>query len=121
MENLTISEFYEELEKSDDINFKELVNKNLGNVEYLISRHGELLGYNLGLATKNMGFYLEERIYIPNLLIKGALFGKGNIGSNSASKGDKREFQFRVAGELEQELWSIVKKSFIESGLAVSC
>lgn len=115
MENLTISEFYEELEKSDNTNnLKELANKNLDKVEYLISKHSELLGYNLGLTTKNTGFYLEERIYRPNLLIKGALFGKGNIGSNSASKGDKREFEFRIAGELEQELWSIVYKSFVD-------
>lgn len=96
MENLTISEFYEELEKLDNINLKGLANKNLDKVEYLISRHGEFLGYNLGLITKNMGFYLEERIYRPNPLIKVALFGKGNIGSNSASKGDRREFKFRV-------------------------
>lgn len=114
MENLTISEFYGELEKSDNINLKGLANKNLDKVEYLISKHGELLGYNLGLITKNMGFYLEERIYRPNLLIKGALFGKGNIGSNNADKGDKREFEFRIAGELEQELWSIVYKSFVD-------
>lgn len=79
------------------------------------------MGYNLGLTTKNMGFYLEERIYRPNLLIKGALFGKGNIGSNSASKGDRREFEFRIAGELEQELWNRVKESFVESGLVANC
>ncbi len=110
MKNLTIDEFYEELEKSNTT-IRELVENNFDMVEYVISHHGDFLGFNILLATDNMELYLKDRIYKPGAVVEGYLL----------TDGKKREFKFNVDGDLEQEFWNRVKKSFIERGLVSSC
>lgn len=109
MENLTIDEFYKELEKSNTT-IRDLVNDNFEMIEYVISYNGDFLGFNILLATDNMELYLKDRIYKPGAVIEGYLL----------TNDKKREFKFFIDGDLEQELWNRVKKAFTESGMIAS-
>lgn len=102
MKNLTIDEFYEELEKSNT-NIRDLVVENLDMVEYTISKFGHFLGFNIFLATDNMDFWMKNRFDTPAAVIEGYLIGKG---------GSKRSFRFSIDGDLEHEVWNIVRNSF---------
>lgn len=106
MVNLTIDEFYEELEKSNTT-IRDLVVENLDLVEYTISKYGHFLGFNIFLATDNMNFWLKDRFDEPAAVIEGY----------SVRNGVKRSFRFSIDGDLKHEVWCTVRKSFVDTGL----
>lgn len=105
MVNLTIGEFYEELEKPNTT-IRDLVVENLDMAEYTISKYGHFLGYNIFLSTDNMNFWLKDRFDNRAAVIEGCLIGKG--GSKR-----KQRFRFSIGGDLEHEVWCIVRNQFV--------
>ena len=101
MTNSTINELCKQLEKSNTT-IRDLMVENLDMVEYTISKFGHFLGFSIFLTTDNMNFWLKDRVDKPAAVIEGYLIGKGG----------KRSFRFSIDGDLEHEVWNIVRNSF---------
>lgn len=106
MANSTIIELCKQLEKSNST-IVDLVVENSQTIEYVISPHGDFLGFDMILSAKNMSFCLKDRVYESNAVVEGYVI----IGGN------KTELKFPLDRELSWEIWSRIKGQLKESGM----
>lgn len=106
MTNSIIIELYEQLEKTNTT-IVDLVVENFQTIEYIISPHGDFLGFDMMLSAKNMSFCLKDRVYEPNALVEGHVLINNN----------KTELKFPLDRELSWEIWSRIKGQLKESGM----
>lgn len=106
MTNSTINELYKQLEKSNTA-IVDLVVENFQTIEYVISKYGDFLGFDMILVAKNMRFCLKDRVYEPNAVVEGYVLINNN----------KTELKFPLDRELSWEIWTRIKGELKESGM----
>lgn len=109
MANSTIIELCKQLEKSN-ATIVDLVGENFQTIEYIISPHGDFLGFDMMLSAKNMRFCLKDRVYESSAVVEGYVLINNN----------KTEIKFPLDRELSWEIWSRVKGKLKESGMIAS-
>lgn len=105
MTNSTIIELYEQLEKSNT-DIVDLVVENFQTIEYIISPHGDFLGFDMILVAKNMRFCLKDRVYESSAVVEGYVLINNN----------KTELRFPLGRELSWGIWSRIKEQFSLEG-----
>lgn len=101
MEKLTCEEFLWEIAKAGT-SISSLVRENVDKVEFIISKSGELKGFEVELEVReDFRFRLRNKINELNSIVEGYLFGCG-------------EFKFFIDEYLKKELLSYIDDVFYE-------
>lgn len=101
MDKLTYEEFLWEIAKAGT-SISSLIRENVNKVEFIISKSGELKGFEVELEVReDFRFRLRNKINELNSIVEGYLFGYG-------------EFKFFIDDCSKKELLSYIDKVFYE-------